>query len=197
MLGATKFYQTKNHNMSQEAIQRNPGERNTSKVAIEIRNTLAKGKGVFSLRKIKRGETVLVGAIEKELRTNHSHATQIDLNRFVLHEELNRTINHSCTPNCGIKVNSENGALGFVAIRDIEEGEEILYDYAMRNYNIEYFPDQCQCKSTQCRGKVTGWKDLSIDKKLEYRHYVAPYLLKLDTDVFIKKLIDVEVYQNR
>ena len=183
--------------MSQEAIQRNPAERDTSNLIVEIRSTSSKGKGVFSLKKIRRGELVLIGVIEKELMANHSYATQVDLNRFVLHEEINRTVNHSCTPNCGVKVNPKNGALGFVAIRDIEKGEEILYDYAMRNYSIEYFSDECQCKSVYCRGKVTGWKDLSIDKKLEYRHYVAPYLLKMDTDIFIKKLVDIELYQNR
>ena len=143
-----------------------------------VKKTVLKGNGVFTEKKIESGEIVLVGIIEKELTANHSHASQIGLDRFVAHNEIIRMVNHSCNPNCGIKVNS-TGAHDFVAIRDLLKGEEITFDYAMRNYTVEHFPTQCKCGAKQCRGKITGWKDLSNDKKEEYHSWVPPYLLAL------------------
>lgn len=82
------------------------------------------------------------------------------------------------TTNCGIKVNG-TGAHDFVAIKDISVNEEITFDYAMRNYIIDYFPKKCMCGSKRCRGRVTGWKDLPDEKKKEYEGFAAPYLLEL------------------
>ncbi len=121
----------------------------------------------------------MIGKIEKELERNHKHASQIALDRFVLHGGLAPMVNHACAPNCGIRVN-DRGAHDYIAIRLIAPGEEILIDYAMRNFRIEYFPKQCLCGSRQCRGQITGWIDLPIGKKLEYMSYAAPYLLEID-----------------
>ena len=145
---------------------------------IKIQTTDFKGNGVFAERSFKVGETVLIGKIEKELSKNNSHASQIGLNRFVLHNEEMRMVNHSCNPNCGIRINSSD-AHDLVAKKAIIKGEEITYDYAMRNYTIDYFLSNCKCGSDECRGKITGWKDLPNHKKMEYRNWVAPYLLGL------------------
>jgi len=40
--------------------------------------------------------------------------------------EAGDLVNHSCDPNCGLV-----GAVLVVAMRDIEPGEEITFDYAM------------------------------------------------------------------
>ncbi|HCA26376.1 MAG TPA: SET domain-containing protein-lysine N-methyltransferase, partial [Betaproteobacteria bacterium] len=88
-------------------------------------------------------------------------------------------VNHSCDPNCGIKINN-TGAHDFVAIRAVAVNEEITFDYAMRNYDIDYFPKQCLCGSAICRGSITGWKDLPDERKKAYGGFVAPYLLELD-----------------
>jgi hypothetical protein len=53
----------------------------------------------------------------------------------------------------------------------------------MRNYSIEYFPGGCLCGADRCRGPVTGWKDLSIERKVDYAGSVAPYLLEIDREV--------------
>ncbi len=65
-------------------------------------------------------------------------------------------------------------------MKDISVNEEITFDYAMRNYTIDHFPQQCMCGSKMCRGRITGWKDLPDEKKKEYEGYVAPYLLEMD-----------------
>ena len=55
----------------------------------------------------------MVGVIKEALNGNHSHASQIGENEYVLHAGLITKVNHSCDPNCGIRVN-ETGAHDFV-----------------------------------------------------------------------------------
>ena len=120
----------------------------------------------------------MVGVIEKNLTANHSHASQVSASLHVQHAGLISKVNHSCNPSCGISVNA-TGAHDFIAFRDIEQGEEITFDYAMRNYSIDYFPDPCLCGEVTCRVQVDGWKGLSINKRLEYEGFIAPYLLDM------------------
>lgn len=149
------------------------------KTGFELRETSKKGEGVFATKSFKVGDIVMVGVIKERVNGNHSHASQIGEYEYVLHAGLISKVNHSCDPNCGIRVN-ETGAHDFVAIRNISINEEITFDYAMRNYNVDYFPKQCMCGSKRCRGKITGWKDLPGEKKKHYEGFVAPYLLALD-----------------
>ena len=146
----------------------------------ELRNSFEKGEGVFATESFERGQTVVVGVIKERLTENHSHASQVGEKEYVLHAGLITKVNHSCEPNCGIRVN-ETGAHDFVAIKHIEIDDEITFDYAMRNYGVDYFPKECMCGAIDCRHSITGWKDLPRNKKREYRGFIAPYLLKLDT----------------
>ena len=106
----------------------------------------------------------MVGVIEAELDHNHSHASQLSEKRFVLHGGLIAKVNHSCEPNCGIHLNA-SGAHDFVARQPITAGQEITFDYAMRNYTVEHFAAHCQCGSPRCRDRITGWKDLPPSAK--------------------------------
>ncbi|MFH8670317.1 SET domain-containing protein-lysine N-methyltransferase [Streptomyces anulatus] len=71
----------------------------------ELRGTPGKGEGIFATRPFRVGETVMVGVIDRELDRNHSHASQVGAQRFVLHGGLVPKVNHSCEPNCGIRLN--------------------------------------------------------------------------------------------
>lgn len=145
----------------------------------ELQRTDAKGEGVFATRSFQVGETVMVGVIEAELDHNHAHASQLSEKRFVLHGGFIAKVNHSCEPNCGIHLNA-SGAHDFVARQPITAGQEITFDYAMRNYTVEHFAAHCQCGSPRCRDRITGWKDLPSGRKADYRGFVAPYLTDID-----------------
>jgi len=151
------------------------------KDGFELRNSSGKGEGIFATKVFKVGDIVMVGVIEEALNGNHSHASQIGRNEYVLHAGLITKVNHSCDPDCGIRVN-KTGAHDYVAIKEIGINEEITFDYAMRNYIIDYFPKKCMCGSDKCRGRITGWKDLPDEKKKEYKGFAAPYLLELDVN---------------
>jgi len=145
----------------------------------ELREISGKGIGVFATKSFKVGDIVMIGVIKEVLKGNDSHSSQIGENEYVLHAGLISKVNHSCDPNCGIRVN-ETGAHDFVAMVEIGVNEEITFDYAMRNYTIDFFPKQCMCGSKKCRVRITGWKDLPDEKKKGYEGFVAPYLLELD-----------------
>jgi uncharacterized protein len=141
-----------------------------------------KGGGVRATRGFEIGETVMIGELEGEVERNDSHATQISRTRWARHRGLGPIVNHSCdTRNCGVEVN-ETGACDFVAGESIAADDEITFDYAMRNYAIEYFRG-CLCGADRCRGSVTGWKDLSAERKADYAGSVAPYLPEIDREL--------------
>jgi len=145
----------------------------------ELRTTDEKGEGIFATRPFEAGEIVMLGIIDKEYKENTSHTAQIDENRYVIHKGLIPKVNHSCDPNCGIKVN-EAGGHNFVAMKPIAIGEEIAFDYAMRNYSVDHFPPKCICGAKNCRGRITGWKNLQEDRRKAYEGFIAPYLFELD-----------------
>jgi uncharacterized protein len=61
-----------------------------------------------------------------------------------------RYLNHSCQPNAKPVV--RKGRIVFVALRAIEPGEEITYDYG-REY-FDYFIERGGCRCSSCRGKT-------------------------------------------
>ena len=145
----------------------------------ELKNSEDRGVGVVARCAFSRGEVVMRGVIDKITNVNHEHVSQIGENEFVSPIGFMALVNHSCNPNCGIKLN-ETGAHDYVAMQDIKPGEEITFDYAMQNYDVGHFPSKCLCGTQDCRGKISGWKDLPIDRKKQYKGFFAPYLLELD-----------------
>lgn len=150
---------------------------------VELRRTAdAKGDGVLATRPFAAGETVMVGFLVGALTGNDSHATQVGPGRWVRHGALGPKVNHSCDPNCGVRLN-DGQAFDFVARRPIVAGQELTVDYAMRNFTIDHFPAVCLCGTARCRGSVTGWKDLPAARKADYGELVAPYLRTMDDDI--------------
>ena len=77
--------------------------------------------------------------------------------------------NHSCDPNIGVR-----GQIVFVAMRDIESGEELTHDWATTDdddYRIE-----CNCGAADCRKVLTGqdWRRKDLQEK--YWGYISWYL---------------------
>ena len=58
-------------------------------------------------------------------------------------------INHSCRPNCYMRLT--RGHLLFMALRDINPGEEITCDYVSTHHPDDY---PCRCKAAGCRGTI-------------------------------------------
>ena len=67
----------------------------------QLHGTEATGEGVFATRSFQIGETVMIGVIDRELDRNHSHASQVSAERFVLHGGLVTKVNHPAIPTAG------------------------------------------------------------------------------------------------
>jgi uncharacterized protein len=149
----------------------------------EVRDSPIDEKGLFARVQLQKDEIVVIrsGHIisEKELKQNKDLIGDADLqiaDDFYLapltEEEYGNVmsfINHSCDPNVGIM-----GDCIFVAMRDINAGEELCLDYAMFDNNETSFI--CNCKNSSCRKKITGkdWRIKELQKK--YGEYFSAYL---------------------
>jgi hypothetical protein len=142
-----------------------------------------KGRGVFAVDPIAAGDTVagfggyMVSKDEFEalpaLRVMHSIQMTDDLYLVGPHEtEDADLVNHSCEPNCGLL-----GATILIAMRDIEPGEEITFDYATCDGSA-YDEFECACGTAFCRGKITGRDWLLPDLQRRYRGWFSPYLTR-------------------
>ncbi len=98
------------------------------------------------------------------------HAIQFEEFRARDSNGLARYANHSCNPNTGIK-----NSFDLVAMREIEPGEEIVWDYAMTEDT--YWSMNCRCGSSQCRKLIAGYRFLSPQKRLEYRNFISEWLI--------------------
>ena len=81
-------------------------------------------------------------------------------------------LTHSCSPNLGMK-----GNINFVAIKEIEIGQEINFDYAMTEYEIAC-PFTCPSCSKDCRIDIEGYKTLPERFKERYKGYISNHLLE-------------------
>lgn len=139
---------------------------------IEVRDSEVHGRGVFATRHIKKGERIIeylgerVSHAEADRRyeskdENDSHTFLFIVDsKTVIDAGVDgndaRFFNQSCDPNCESTV--EKRRVFIDALRDIEPGEELTYDYQI--YREEGDPDNieevfaCRCGSPKCRGTM-------------------------------------------
>ena len=139
---------------------------------IHVETSLVHGKGVFALRHMAAGETVIeyVGEIISmaEAIARHPHDPQ-DPNHtfyFQLDDERvidavrggndSRWINHSCRPNC--VPDEVKGRIFIKTRRPVFRGEELTFDYGLVSdepmteaLKARY---ACRCGARKCRGTM-------------------------------------------
>ena len=141
------------------------------------------GKGLFAIEAIAKDEIVCIkgGYIYDQavLRSMPEwyRAAEISVadNLFIgpLREEEREGSmifsNHSCDPNIGVQ-----GQIVFVAMRDIQPGEELTHDWATTD--DDDYEMECNCGATNCRKTLTGkdWQRKDLQEK--YRGYMSWYL---------------------
>jgi SET domain-containing protein len=143
---------------------------------IQTRRSSVHGKGVFALRDIPMGQTLIeyVGEVItwKEALRRHPHDPKDPNHTFYFHVDekhvidalyggnSSRWINHSCDPNC--YADEVNGRVFIKALRNIRANEELSYDYGLvidarytKKLKAEY---PCWCHSANCRGTLLAPK---------------------------------------
>ncbi len=141
------------------------------------------GTGLFAVAPIAQGEVVCVkggyifdrNALRSMPDWYRAAEIQIAGDLFIgpLNEEEREGSmifsNHSCEPNIGVQ-----GQIVFVAMRNIEAGEELTHDWATTDdddYELE-----CHCGTASCRKVITGqdWQRKDLQEK--YSGYTSWYL---------------------
>lgn len=82
--------------------------------------------------------------------------------------------NHSCQPNCGLRVRSDGFSM--IALRDIAPNEELTYDYSThQEHPLEDMV--CHCNAINCRGIIRSFSKLprSLQRYYLKRDVVADF----------------------
>lgn len=148
-----------------------------------VKGSAIHGQGLFAIAPIARDEIVCAkgGYIfdRETLRAMPEwyRAAEIQIAKDLFIGPLNEAdragsmifSNHSCEPNIGVR-----GQIVFVAMREIEPGEELTHDWAMTD--DDEFEMECHCGRASCRKIITGqdWRRQDLQEK--YRGYLSAYL---------------------
>jgi uncharacterized protein len=141
------------------------------------------GHGVFAREAISSGDLITVwgGVVVTEDKLSElpeekaTHGIQVEEKVYLIplgDEDPADMFNHSCNPNVGLC-----GQITLVAMRDIAEGEEVCFDYAMSD-SSDYDEFECHCGTPHCRKKITGndWKLPELQRR--YKGFFSPYLAR-------------------
>jgi len=140
--------------------------------SIEVRDSALHGRGVFTAGRIARGTRIIEYLGERvshaEADRRYSHRPPADNHTFLFIVDARtvidagvdgneaRFVNHACEPNCESVI--ENRRVFIEALRTIEAGEELTYDYQIRRAADDP-PDidaifACRCGAPGCRGTM-------------------------------------------
>jgi uncharacterized protein len=143
-----------------------------SQPLIEVRASSLHGLGVFATRRISPGTRILeylgerVSHAEADRRYRHKDAADSHTFLFIVDARTvidagadgneARFVNHACVPNCESVIESRRVFID--ALRTIEPGEELTYDYQIQR-EADDPPDidaifACRCGGDGCRGTM-------------------------------------------
>src|SRR3989344_6829156 len=144
-----------------------------------IKDAGDKGKGLFAITNIQKGEVIfnwegeliyeaeMASWLPSDVR---DHAIQFAPDKWIDTNREGRYSNHSCNPNAGIE-----GLFKLVALRDIPAGEEITWDYDTTE-NSDWVMETCRCGSQDCRKLIKGYRFLSKETKEKLLPYTSDWL---------------------
>jgi hypothetical protein len=131
---------------------------------------------VFTLEPIAKGRRILAfegHVLATAELTDDLLAMQIDDDLWLCSDgsRLDDCVNHSCEPNAGFR----DGEAVLYALRDIEAGEEILWDYST-SIGWPGWTLDCLCGSPRCRVVVRSWGELPPEERERLHDIAMRYL---------------------
>jgi SET domain-containing protein len=131
-----------------------------------VRSSPIHAAGVFTLEAVAKGKRILEYTGE---RIVHEEADKLYADRPYTYlfgvgdgvhvidgYGMSMYVNHSCHPNCETVEDAEQ-RVWIVAMRDIEPGEELTYDYLLYDGADEA---PCTCGTANCRGSLYSKEEL-------------------------------------
>ncbi|MCE4557420.1 SET domain-containing protein [Roseateles cellulosilyticus] len=148
----------------------------TPRRKIEVRDSGVHGRGVYAKAPINAGARIIEYTGERitwdEAVRRHPHDPAQPNHTFYFHLDGGlvidalyggndaRWINHACEPNC--EADEVDGRVFINALRDLEPGEELFYDYGLvldeRHTAKVKKQFACWCGAKTCRGTMLAPK---------------------------------------
>lgn len=142
------------------------------KVSVSIRPSLINGLGSFADQDIPKGTLILTltgKPFPKKHVVSSDDPLQIDANTYLDLDFASKMINHCCEPSAGIRNRSD-----LYALRDIQRGEEITYDYSTTIGTDDHISNMpCACESRLCRKVIGNVMSIGQDRLNYYRQLDA------------------------
>ena len=166
---------------------------------IIVKKSKVDRKGVFARKNIKKGEVIIIWhpkkivtktKLKKLSEDEQNHTTPTGDGRYIVMGVPERYVNHSCNPNCYIKMKTI-AIKDVYALRDIQEGEELTSDYTLTSVDqfagMGFWEGDCKCGSKNCRGILTGdFFTLSKEIQLKFYRNLPPSTIRKYNDRFKK-----------
>ena len=142
------------------------------KIWVYVQKSRIAGHGLFAGQDIKKGSRIIQYTGEKISRQeSNRRITAGNPYIFTFNDrwdidgkDLSNTArysNHSCDPNCEAEITKR--AIWIVALREIQQGEELKYNYYYHFKNYGDFP--CTCRSEKCCGYIIAERYWDLIKK--------------------------------
>ena len=147
-----------------------PSKRRRHSPKLTVANSPVHDRGVFATKAFRKGERIieytghriLWSSIPDDLDDERTYYFGLDNDKEVIDPSVDgneaQWINHSCEPNC--EVREIRGRIFIHALRKIQPGEELSYDYRLeidddvpRTKEIEN-EARCCCGAADCRGTL-------------------------------------------
>lgn len=127
------------------------------------------GLGLYAAGDIPAGATILIFTgemlhLDEVLSSGRDecYPLQVGPQTYLDLDARSRIVNHSCSPNAGLRADRI-----LVALRDIRFGEEICYDYST-TMSERRWTMQCRCQAPNCRGTVGDFHQLPMSLQEHY-----------------------------
>jgi hypothetical protein len=144
------------------------------------------GKAVFAARPFEAGALIMKfggtptsgAALPKSYLGAADRYMQVDHDLYLGPSgDADDFVNHSCSPNAGIRFASYGVFL--VALQPIAGGEEICWDYSTTMHQNDWVM-RCECRQRACRAYVGEFLALPKERRSYYlaAGVVAPYIVK-------------------
>jgi uncharacterized protein len=123
---------------------------------LQVVRSPVEGYGVISTRRWKAGSVItnVDGVLWREgEKRDDKYSLILDPGIFFDMVDQTRWVNHSCEPNVVVEAGltrQGNGWAQLQALRTIEPGDELFYDYALP----EELKERCHCGARTCRGWI-------------------------------------------
>ena len=142
--------------------------------ALEKRTSRIHRTGCYTTVPIKEGTHIVeyLGDIltidEADQRYPHQEVTYLfgldDGKHVIDGKNVAAFINHSCDPNC--ETDEIDGHVWIIALRDIEAGEELTYDYNLYDGEDDDMAP-CECGAKDCRGSLYSEEEIAKRQALK------------------------------